>query len=35
MKKAVITGVRRAELVEVPTPRPKDDWVLVKIHTAP
>ena len=35
MKKAVITGERRAELVEVPDPEPKQDWVLVKVHAAP
>jgi len=35
MKKATITGVRQAELVEVPDPQPKDDWVVVKVHAAP
>lgn len=35
MKKVVINGVRQAEIVDVPTPRPKEDWVLVKIHVAP
>ncbi len=35
MKKAVITGVRRAEVVEVPIPRPKENWALVKIYAAP
>jgi threonine dehydrogenase-like Zn-dependent dehydrogenase len=35
MKKAVITGVRQADVVDVPQPVPKEDWVLVKIHVAP
>ena len=35
MKKAVILGERRAGLVEVPDPQPKEDWVVVKVHAAP
>ena len=35
MKKAIIVGERKAEIVEVPTPRPKEDWVLVKVYVAP
>lgn len=35
MKKVVILGERRAGLVEVPDPRPKEDWALVKVHAAP
>jgi len=35
MKKVVLLGNGRAELVEVPDPRPKEDWVVVKIHAAP
>lgn len=35
MKKAVILGERRAALVDVPTPEPKENWVLVKVHAAP
>lgn len=35
MKVASITGVRKAELVEKPIPRPKEDWALVKIFSAP
>ncbi len=35
MKKAVILGKRRAALVDVPDPQPKEDWVLVKVHAAP
>lgn len=34
MKKAIITGERQVELVEAPTPRAKEDWVLVKVHIA-
>ena len=35
MKKAMILGERKAELVEVPDPQPKENWVVVKIHAAP
>jgi L-iditol 2-dehydrogenase len=35
MKKAVLLGDRRAALVEVPDPEPKEDWVVVKVHAAP
>lgn len=35
MKKVVILGERKAGLVEVPNPRPKEDWVVVKVHAAP
>jgi threonine dehydrogenase-like Zn-dependent dehydrogenase len=35
MKKAVLLGNRKAELVEVPDPQPKEDWVVVKVHAAP
>ncbi len=35
MKKAVILGERQAALVEVPDPRPKEDWALVKVHATP
>src|SRR5512147_1997361 len=35
MKKAVIVDENRAELVDVPTPRPKEDWALVKVHATP
>ena len=35
MKKAVIVGERRAGLVEVPDPEPREDWVVVKVRAAP
>ena len=35
MKKVMITGKRQAEVIDVPTPQPKEDWALVKIHAAP
>lgn len=35
MKKVVITGECRAELVEVPDPVPRANWALVKVHAAP
>lgn len=35
MKKAVIVGERRASVVEVPDPQPKEDWVVVKVHATP
>src|SRR5262245_61757625 len=35
MQKVVVVGERKAAVVEVPDPRPKDDWALVKIHVAP
>ena len=35
MKKAIIAGERQAEVVEAPDPRPKADWVVVKIESAP
>ena len=35
MQKAVVSGKRIAEIVEVATPRPVKDWVLVKIHVIP
>jgi L-iditol 2-dehydrogenase len=35
MKKAVITGERQAAVIDVPIPKPKEDWVLVKVHIAP
>jgi len=35
MKVVAITGERKAELKEVPDPKPKEDWALVKIHATP
>ena len=35
MKKVVIRGERRAEIVDAPDPRPKEDWALVKVHATP
>ncbi len=34
MKKAVILGQRQAAVVEVPDPRPKADWALVKVQAS-
>ncbi len=35
MKVAAVLGERRGGAVEVPDPRPKDNWALVKVHAAP
>lgn len=35
MKKIVISGPQRAEVIEVPDPSPREDWAVVKIHVAP
>lgn len=35
MKKAVVAGERKVELVEAADPIPKDDWAVVKVHVAP
>jgi L-iditol 2-dehydrogenase len=35
MKKATIVSAGRGAIVEVPDPEPKDNWVVVKIHSAP
>ena len=34
MKKAVILGERRAGLIDVPDPQPKEDWTVVKVHAS-
>jgi threonine dehydrogenase-like Zn-dependent dehydrogenase len=34
MKKAVVYGDRKAGIVEVPDPQPKEDWVVVKVHAS-
>jgi L-iditol 2-dehydrogenase len=35
MKRAVITGVKQAMLLDTPIPEPKEDWVQVKVHAVP
>jgi len=35
MKQVFITGPKKSEIREVPTPQAKDDWALVKIDVAP
>ena len=35
MKKAIIEAERKGGVVDVPDPKAKDNWVVVKIHTAP
>ena len=35
MKKAVVTGIHQIGLADVETPRPIENWALVKIHVAP
>ncbi len=35
MLKATITGERQAAVITVPDPTPKENWVVVKVHTAP
>jgi L-iditol 2-dehydrogenase len=35
MKKVAITGASQAVLVDVPDPRPVDNWVVIKVHAAP
>ena len=35
MKRAVITGVKATQLVDTPVPKPKEDWVLIKVMAAP
>jgi len=35
VKKAVILGERKAGLVDVADPKPKEDWALVKVHVTP
>jgi threonine dehydrogenase-like Zn-dependent dehydrogenase len=35
MKKAIIVGPKRAEVIDVSLPKAKDDWAVVKIHSAP
>jgi len=35
MKKVIVTGPQQAAVVDVPDPTPIDNWVVVKVHTAP
>lgn len=35
MKRAAITGIKQASLLDTPIPEPKEDWVLVKVHAVP
>ncbi len=35
MQKVTVIGERQSALVTVPDPTPKDNWVVVKVHTAP
>jgi L-iditol 2-dehydrogenase len=35
MKRAAITGIKQAQLLDSPIPEPKEDWVLVKVHAVP
>ena len=35
MQKVTIIGKRQAKIVEVPDPQAKEEWVVVKVHTAP
>jgi L-iditol 2-dehydrogenase len=35
MKKVVISGIKRADLVEMPIPKPKDTWALVRMTVVP
>ena len=34
MKKAVILGREKAGIVEVPDPKPKEDWAVVEVHAS-
>jgi L-iditol 2-dehydrogenase len=35
MKRAIVTGVEKASVAEGPDPKAKEDWVVVKVHSAP
>jgi len=35
VKKVTVTGVREVAVIDAPDPRPKENWVLVKVHIAP
>ena len=35
MKRAAITGIKQARLLDTDIPEPKEDWVLVKVQAVP
>lgn len=35
MKQVIVAGKHQAAVIEVPNPPAKDDWVVVKVHSAP
>lgn len=35
MKKVAVIGIKKAELIDVPIPEAKENWVLVKVHAIP
>jgi hypothetical protein len=35
VKKVIISGERKAEVIDVPDPKPIQDWALVKVRAAP
>lgn len=35
MKRFVISGVKQTKVIDTPVPKPKEDWVLVKVYAIP
>src|SRR5258706_15482460 len=35
MKQVIVTGKQQAAVLDVPTPQAKEDWVVIKVHSAP
>ena len=35
MKRFVISGIKETKIIDTPIPKPKEDWVLVKVHAIP
>ena len=35
MQAVAITAVRQAELIDLPEPHARENWVVIKVHTAP
>lgn len=35
MKRAIVTGIRQADVAEGPNPKAKEDWVVIKVYSAP